>query len=125
MESDFGRLRPTAGGPPADGNRPLQALRAGRRPSPTQKTPSRSAQADRWLKAFRGRIHSAHRPAAGRRLSRRLKSASPGAARRASAFADAEDTFPVGAGRPLAEGLQRPNSFGAQAGRRPKALAPI
>jgi hypothetical protein len=27
-------------------------FRAGRRPSPTQKTPSRSAQADRWPKAF-------------------------------------------------------------------------
>jgi len=54
-----------------------------------------------------------------------LKSASPGAARRASAFADAEDTFPVGAGRPSAEGLPRPNSFGAQAGRRPEAFPPI
>jgi len=69
----------------------------------------RSAQADRWPKASRGRIHPAcpapgvglrrregclfgrRRPTVGRRLSRRLKSASPGAARRASASADASD----------------------------------
>jgi hypothetical protein len=43
------------------------------------------------------------------------------APRQASAFADAKSAFPVGAGRPLAGGLWRPNSFGAQAGRRPKA----
>jgi len=54
-----------------------------------------------------------------------LKSAFQGAARRASAFADAKDTFPVGAGRPLAEGPWGPNSFGAQADRWPKALTPI
>jgi hypothetical protein len=61
------------------GNRPSKALRAGRRPSPTQKTPSRSAQADRWPKAPGGRIHSARRPTADRRPSRRLKSAFQGA----------------------------------------------
>jgi len=36
----------------ADWNLPPQALRAGRRPSPTQRTPSWSAQADRWPEAF-------------------------------------------------------------------------
>jgi len=90
-----------------------------------------------------------------------LKSAFRGAARRASAFADAKgilrsaqaDRGPkafapieiglfgryapgvglrrrkgdssVGAGRPSAEGLWRPNSFGVQADRGPKAFAPI
>jgi hypothetical protein len=43
-----------------------------------------------------------------------LKSAFSGAARRVSASADARDNPLVGAGRPLAEGLWRPNSFGAQ-----------
>jgi hypothetical protein len=36
-----------------------------------------------------------------------------------------EECFSVGAGRPSAEGPWRPNSFGAQADRRPKTLAPI
>jgi hypothetical protein len=45
--------------------------------------------------------------------------------RRASAFADAKDAFLVGAGRPLAGGLWRPNSFGVRAGRWPEAFAPI
>jgi hypothetical protein len=70
----------------------LRHSRARRRPSPTQKAPSRSAQADRWPKAPGGRIHSARRPTADRRPSRRLKSAFQGAARRASAFADAKGT---------------------------------
>jgi len=52
----------------ADCNRPLQALRARRRPPPTRRV------------------------------------------------------FPVGAGRPSAIGLRRPNSFGTHADRRPKAL---
>ena len=78
--------------------------RAGRRPSPTQETSSRSAQADRWPQAPGGRIHSACMPSAGRRLLRRLKSAFQGAARQASAFADAKGT-----------------SRSAQADRRPKA----
>ena len=56
---------------------------------------------------------------------RRLKSAFQGAMRRASAFADAKDTFPVGAGRPSAKGPPRPNSFGMQADRWPKAFVPI
>ena len=119
--------------------------RAGRRPPPTQKAPSRSAQADRWPKAFtpieiglpgrcapgvglrRRKRHppGRRRPTAGRRPSRRLKSAFQGAARRASAFADAKSAFPVGAGRPLAEGPWRPNSFGAQADCRPEAFTPI
>jgi len=41
--------------------------------------------------------------------------------RQASAFADAKDNPPVGAGRPLAEGPPSPNSFGMQADRGPKA----
>jgi len=41
------------------------------------------------------------------------------------AFADARNAFPVGAGRPSAEGLWRPNSFGAQADRWPEAFALI
>ena len=65
------------------------------------------------------------RPTAGRRPSCRLKSAFQGAMRQASAFADAKDNPPVGAGRPLAEGLSRPNSFGAQADHRPKAFVPM
>jgi hypothetical protein len=89
------------------------------------KDTSRSAQADRRPKAPGGRIHSAHRPTADRRPSRRLKSAFQGAPRRASASADAKDTSPVGAGRPPAEGPWRPNSFGAQADRRPEAFTPI
>jgi hypothetical protein len=69
-----------------------------------RKTPSRSAQADRRPKAPGGRIHSACRPTTGRRLLRRLKSALPGAARQASASADAKET-----------------SRSAQADHRPKA----
>jgi hypothetical protein len=103
----------------------LRHSRAGRWPSPTQKAPSRSAQADRRPKAPGGRIHSAGRPTPDRRLSRRLKSAFQGAPRRASAFADAKGTFPVGAGRPSAEGPWRPNSFGAHTDRRPEAFMPI
>jgi hypothetical protein len=113
-------------------------LRAGRRPSPTQATflgrrrpavgrrPSRRlksafsgacapgvglrrrgerlwpAQAGRWPKASGGRIHSAH-PAPSVGLRRR------------------RERFSVGAGRPLAKGLRRPNSFGApRARRRPR-----
>jgi hypothetical protein len=76
------------------------------------------------LRRREGCLFGRRRPTVGRRLSRRLKSASPGAARRASAFADAKDAFPVGAGRPLAEGLSRPNSFGGgpTAGRRPQRV---
>jgi hypothetical protein len=157
----------------------------------------RSAQADRRPKAPGGRIHSARRPTVGRRLLCRLKSAPQGAARQASASADAKpppgrrrptvgrrllcrlksapqgaprqasasadagnafrsaqadrwpkafvpieiglqrrsapgvglrrrrERFSVGAGRPSAEGLSRPNSFGTQADRRPKAFVPI
>jgi hypothetical protein len=85
-----------------------------------------SAQADRWPEAFapieiglfgryapgvglrrrKGCLFGRRRPTVGRRLSRRLKSASSGAMRRASAFADAKDAFLVGAGRPLAGGLR-------------------
>ena len=170
----FGRRRPPQAefirhARPTDGRRPLtltpieislpRRLRAGRRPSPTQRpslrsaqadhrpkafsrrlksaspgaprqasasadarTSSRSAQADHRLKASPGRIHSAPRPTIGRRPSRRWKSASPGAARRALASADAKTVPSVGAGRPSAEGLHRPNSFGTQADRRPKAF---
>jgi hypothetical protein len=87
-----------------------------------------ACQADRWPKALRGRIHPAcpapsvglrrrkeclsgrRRPTVGRRpfeagFIRR-------APRQASAFADAKNVFPVGAGRPVAGGLLGPNSFG-------------
>jgi hypothetical protein len=87
-----------------------------------------SVQAGRWLKAFapieiglprrdapsvglrRRKRQSCgrRRPAVGRRLSRRLKSAFPGATRQASAFADAGNVF-----------------RSAQAERWPKAFAPI
>jgi hypothetical protein len=91
--------------------------------------PFRSAQADRWPKAPGGRIHSAHpapgvglrrhkerfsgrrRPTVGRRpLEAEFIRHTP---RQASASADTKSAFPVGAGRPSAEGLLRPNSFGA------------
>jgi hypothetical protein len=65
------------------------------------------------------------RPTVGRRLLCRLKSAFQGAVRRASAFADAERAFSVGAGRPSAGGPWRPNSFGVQADRWPEAFVPI
>jgi hypothetical protein len=87
---------------------PSRRLRARRRPPPTQRTPSRSAQADRRPKAPRGRIHSARRPTVGRRLLCRLKSAPQGAPRQASASADAGNAF-----------------RSAQADRRPKAFVPI
>jgi hypothetical protein len=87
--------------------------------------PFRSAQADRWPEAFTPiEIGLSGRCAPGVGLRRRKrrssvgagrslaggfhadwKSASPGAARRALAFADAKDAFSVGAGRSLAEGL--------------------
>ena len=92
-------------------------------------TPSRSAQADRWPKAPGGRIHSA-RPAPGislrrhkrrltdrRRLSCRLKSASTGAPRQASASADANPL--PGQRRPtVGRRSSRPNSFGTPRARR-------
>jgi hypothetical protein len=66
------------------------------------------------LRRRKERFSGRRRPTVGRRPpeaefirrprpSRRLKSASPGAARRASAFADARDALSVGAGRPSAE----------------------
>jgi hypothetical protein len=63
----------------------------------------RLAQADRWPKAFTPiEIGLPRRDAPGVGLRRR------------------EERFSVGAGRPLAKGLRRPNSFGApRAGRRP------
>jgi hypothetical protein len=76
-------------------------------------------------KASRGRIHSAPRPTAGRRLSRRLKSAFLGASRQASASADARDAF--GRRRPT---VGRKASGGRihsapRANRRPQAFTPI
>jgi hypothetical protein len=87
----FGRRRPTVG------RRPQEAefiRRTPRRASVFADAESvfRSAQADRWPKASGGRIHSAH-PAPGVGLRRR------------------KGCFPVGVGRPLAEGLSRSNSF--------------
>jgi len=108
----LGRRRPTVG------------RRLSRRLKSASSSAMRRASAFADAKGFQGFL-GRRRPTVGRRLSRRLKSASSGAARRASAFADAEDAFLVGAGRPLAGGLWRPNSFGVRAGRRPKALMPI
>jgi hypothetical protein len=58
------------------------------------------------LRRRKGCLFGRRRPTVGRRPSRRLKSASSGAMRQASAFADAKDAFLVGAGRPLAEGFR-------------------
>jgi hypothetical protein len=137
--SPVGAGRPLAEGPPGRihsarrptvGRRPSCRLKsafqgAARQASAFADAILRSAQADRWPKASPGRIHSARRPTTGRRPPCRLKSAFQGAARQASAFADAKDNPPVGAGRPSAEGPPRPNSFGMQADRRPKAFVPI
>ncbi len=90
-----------------------KALRATRRPPPTQRTPSRSAQADHRPKASRGRIHSAPRPTTSQRLLCRLKSAPQGACAPRVGLRRRKERFPVGAGRPPAKGLSRPNSFGA------------
>jgi hypothetical protein len=92
----------------ADGNRPSKALCAGRRPSPTQKTILRSAQADRWPKAFVPiEIGLPRRYAPGVGLRRRKRQSS-------------------GRRRPtVGRRPPRPNSFGAQAERGPKAFVPI
>jgi len=128
-----GLLRPNSFGVQAD-HRPKTPtpieIGLSRRSAPgvglrRRKTPSRSAQADHRPKASGGRIHSACRPTVGQRRPRRLKSASQGAPRQASASANAEGIFAVGAGRPLAEGPWRPNSFGVQADHRPKTPTPI
>jgi hypothetical protein len=79
-----------------------------------RKNPSRSAQADRRPKASGGRIHSACRPTIGRRLLRRLKSALQGAARQASASADAKPP----------PGRRRPNRPKASGGRIHSARMP-
>jgi hypothetical protein len=111
---------------PAEGlHRPnsFGTLRARRRPPPTQKTPSRSAQANRRPKASTGRIHSApsapgvglcqrkrhppgrRRPTIGRRPPRRLKSAFRGACAPGVGLRRRKRHLPVGAGQPPAEGL--------------------
>jgi hypothetical protein len=71
-------------------------------------------RAERQPPPTRGTFPGRRRPTVGRRPSRRLKSAFSGAPRQASASADAKNAFPVGAGRPSAEGLSRSNSFDAQ-----------
>jgi hypothetical protein len=106
-----GLLGPNSFGPPgrpvAEGpSRPDSSgvPRAKRRPSPTQGMFFRSAQADRWPEALAP-------------IEIGLLAA---LARQASAFADARDVFPVGVGRPLAEGPSRPDSSGVpRAKRRP------
>jgi hypothetical protein len=107
---------------------PSRRLRAGRRPSPTRSVLFRSAQADRRPEAFVPiEIGPSRRLRAGRRPSPmrsvlfrsaqadrrpealcRLKSAFQGAARQASAFADAKNAF-----------------RSAQADRWPEAFVPI
>jgi hypothetical protein len=133
--------RPLAEGPPRPNS--FGTPRARHQPPPTQRMPSRSAQADRRPKAPQGRIHSAH-PAPGvglrrrkeafsgrRRPSHRLKSALRGACapgvglrrRKRRTFGRRRPTvgrrpFKVAfirrAGRPSAEGPPRSNSFDAQ-----------
>jgi hypothetical protein len=107
----------------ADAKGILRSAQADRRPEALRRLKSAFQGAARRASAFadaKGILRSAqadHRPKA----LRRLKSAFRGAARRASAFADAKGDSSVGAGRPSAEGLWRPNSFGVQADRGPKA----
>ena len=98
----------------------LRRLRAKRRPSPTRRMSFRSACADRWPRPSRAEFIRPARPTGGRRpLEAGFIRRAP---RRASAFADAKNVFPVGAGRPLAEGFRadgnRP-SEALRAGRRP------
>jgi hypothetical protein len=121
-------------------NRPLQALARRASASADASDTPRLAQADRWPKAFtpieiglprrlragrrpsptRGTFFGRRRPTVGRRPSRRLKSAFPGACAPGVGRRRRKERFSVGAGRPLAEGLRRPNSFGApRAARRP------
>jgi hypothetical protein len=115
----FGRRRPTVG------RRPLEAefiRRAGRRPKALCRLKSAFEGADAPGVGLRRRgacFFGRRRPTVGRRPPEaefirragrrpkalcRLKSAFQGAVRRASAFADAERAFSVGAGRPSAEG---------------------
>jgi len=170
----FGRRRPPQAefirhARPTDGRRPLtltpieislpRRLRAGRRPSPTQRpslrsaqadhrpkafsrrlksaspgaprqasasadarTSSRSAQADHRLKASPGRIHSAPRPTTSRRPSTPMEISLPRHSAPGVGLRRRKNVFPVGAGRPPAEGPLRPNSFGTQADHQPKAF---
>ena len=98
---------------------------AGRQPPPTQKTPSRSAQADCWPKAFMPiEIGLSGRCAPGVGLRRRKRHL-PGRRRPTAGRRPPQAEFIRRAGRPLAEGPGRPNSFGAHADRRPKAFMPI
>jgi hypothetical protein len=117
----FGRRRPTVGRKASRGRihsapRPTIGRRLSRRLKSAFQGASRQASASADTKsAFpvgAGRPSAVRPPeaefirrpgpTAGRRLSRRLKSAFQGASRQASASADAKDTLPVGAGRPSA-----------------------
>jgi hypothetical protein len=139
-------------------NRPLQALARRASASADASDVPRLAQADRWPKAFTPieiglprRLRAGRRPpptqatfpgwrrrTVGRRPSRRLKSAFSGACAPCVGLRRRKERFSVGAGRPLAEGLRRPNSFGAPRAERqppptrgtfrspwPKAFTPI
>jgi hypothetical protein len=113
---------------PTAGRRPSHRLKSALLGAPRQASASadagnvfRSAQADHRPKAPGGRIHSAHKPTAGRRPSRRLKSALLGAPRPASAPADAGNVFRSAQAdhRPKAPGGRIHSAHKPTAGRRP------
>jgi hypothetical protein len=136
----FGRRRPTIG------RRPLEAefIRHACRPPAEGSAPieiglSRRCAPGVGLRRRKERFPGRRRPTVGRRppeaefIRHACRPPAEGSApieiglfkaltRQASASADAKNAFPVGAGRPSAVGLRRPNSFGTHADRRPKAL---
>jgi hypothetical protein len=120
-----GTGRPSAEGPWRPNSFGAQADRRPKAFVPIEIGPSRRSAPGVGLRRRKEPPPGRHRPTVGRRLLCRLKSAPQGAPRQASASADAKNPLPVGTGRPSAEGPWRPNSFGAQADRRPKASVPI
>jgi len=92
-----------------------------RRPSRRLKSASPGAYAPSvGLRRRKRRTFGRRRPTVGRRpLEAEFIRHTP---RQASASADARDALSVGAGRPLAEGPWRPNSFGIQSRRFAKGL---
>jgi hypothetical protein len=112
----------------ADASDVPRSAQIDRRPKafvPIEIGPSRRCTPSVGLRRRKRQSSGRRRPTVGRRPPCRLKSAFQGAARQASAFADAKDNPSAGPGRPRAEGLLRPHSFGAQADRGPKAFVPI
>ena len=113
---------------------PSVGLRRRRRHLPGRRRPTAGRRPPRRLKsAFQGACapgvglrrrksypFGRHRPTIGRRPPQAEFIRHP--PRQASASANAKGTFPVGAGRPPAEGLHRPNSFGTHGRRPPRRL---